>query len=53
MQITFAMVMLEETTRMTKGFAYSNGNAPLLILQNAFFNLNACKIGRISPSSAP
>jgi hypothetical protein len=31
MQITFAVVILEETTRMIEGFAYSDGNAPLLI----------------------
>jgi hypothetical protein len=31
MQIIFSMGILEETTEMTKGFAYSNDNAPLLI----------------------
>jgi hypothetical protein len=55
MQITFAMVIQEETTRMIKGFAYSNGNAPLLIetSRTASSTLNAWKIGRLFPLSSP
>jgi hypothetical protein len=55
MQIIFTMGILEETTRMTKGFVYSNGNAPLLIETSRMpsSTMNACKIWCLFPSSSP